>query len=78
VVKGAGMALVLLFTAAADLAKDLAVRLVGLGAILACLGLLCRGRVCIRRRKKGQKAEWDLTYRYPHIDEAGAGRLRFE
>jgi hypothetical protein len=45
VVKGAGMALVLLFTAAADLAKDLAVRLVGLGAILACLGLLCRGKV---------------------------------
>jgi hypothetical protein len=31
------MALELLFTAAADLAKDLAVRLVGLGAILACL-----------------------------------------
>lgn len=45
VVKGAGMALVLLFTAAADLAKDLAVRL---GGILACVlgrGLLCGGRV---------------------------------
>jgi hypothetical protein len=39
------MALVLLFTAAADLAKDLAVRL---GGILACVfgrGLLCGGRV---------------------------------
>jgi hypothetical protein len=48
VVKGAGMALVLVFTAAADLAKDLAVRLVGLGAILKCvpgLDLWCRRRV---------------------------------
>jgi hypothetical protein len=48
VVKGAGMALVLLFTAAADLAKDLADRLVGLGAILnrvPGLDLWCRRRV---------------------------------
>jgi hypothetical protein len=42
------MALVLLFTAAADLAKDLADRLVGLGAILnrvPGLDLWCRRRV---------------------------------
>lgn len=53
VVKGAGMALVLLFTAAADLAKDLAVRLVGLGAILVDLDLdlLCRRRMCLKDRR---------------------------
>lgn len=35
VVKGVGIAVELLLTAAADLVKDLGVRLVGLGAILA-------------------------------------------
>ena len=47
------MALVLLFTAAADLAKDLAVRLVGLGAILVYLDLdlLCRRRMCLKDRR---------------------------
>ena len=39
-VKGVGIAFELLVTAAADLAKDLGVRLVALGAMLSNVGLL--------------------------------------